>query len=55
LGISVVCHGCGKLLYERTEMILLNRLRRRIDGKCPDCRRKLGVRPLSIEFKSCEK
>ena len=50
LGFSVVCHGCGKLLYEGKEMIPLYRLRYRTDGKCPECKRKLGVRPLSIEF-----
>ena len=50
LGFSVVCHGCGKLLYEGRDLIPLYRLRRRTDGKCPVCGRKLGVDPLSIEF-----
>jgi hypothetical protein len=55
IGFSVVCHGCGKLLYEGRDLIPLYCLRRRTDGKCPVCGRKLGVDPKSIEFKSCEK
>jgi hypothetical protein len=50
MGFSIVCYGCGKLLYQGTEMIPLYRLRRRTDGKCPSCGRKLGVDPISIEF-----
>jgi hypothetical protein len=55
LGFSVVCHGCGKLLYEGRDLIPLYRLRRRTDGKCPACGIKLGVDPISIEFYCCEK
>ena len=50
LVFSVVCHGCGELLYEGRDMIPLWRLRRRTEGKCPGCGRKLGVRPLKVEF-----
>jgi len=32
------------------DMIPLYRLRREIDGRCPKCKRKLAVRPLSISM-----
>jgi hypothetical protein len=54
LGFTVVCHGCGKLLYEGRDLIPLYRLRRRTDGKCPAFGRKLGVDPIKIEFECSE-
>ncbi len=50
MGFSIVCHGCGNVLYDGNDMIPLYRLRRKIDGRCPSCKRKLAVRPLSISF-----
>ena len=45
-----MCHGFGHLLYEGRDMIPLYRLRRRTDGKCPSCKRKLAFHPLRISF-----
>ena len=50
MGFSVVCHECGHVLYEGTDMISLYRLRRKTDGKCPMCKRKLAICPMSIDF-----
>jgi hypothetical protein len=54
MGFSVVGHGCGKLLYQGKDLIPLYRLRRRTDGKCPSCGRKLAIRPLRISFEETE-
>jgi rRNA maturation endonuclease Nob1 len=54
MGFNVVCHGCGKLLYQGRDLIPLYRLRRRTDGKCPACGRKLAIRPLSIKFEESD-
>ncbi|MFC1487995.1 hypothetical protein ACFLRN_09970 [Thermoproteota archaeon] len=54
MGFSVVCHQCGTLLFEGRDMILLYRLRCRIDGKFTSCGRQLGIRPLSINFQNME-
>ena len=54
LGFSVVCHICGQILYEGNDLIPLYRLRRKTDGKCPGCGRKLSVDPLSISFREVE-
>jgi rRNA maturation endonuclease Nob1 len=50
LVFTIVCHGCGKLLYEGREMIPLYRLRKRTYDKCPSCGRTLAFHPLSIEY-----
>jgi len=54
MGFSVVCHDCGKLLHEGRDLIPLYRLRRKTDGKCPDCGIKLSVHPLSIKYQETE-
>jgi len=54
MGFSVVCHGCRKLLYQGRDLIPLYRLRRRTDGRCPGCGRKLSIRPLSISYEKNE-
>jgi rRNA maturation endonuclease Nob1 len=50
MSFIVVCQGCGKILYEGRDMIPLYRLRRKTEGKCPSCGRKLAVDPLSIKL-----
>jgi NAD-dependent SIR2 family protein deacetylase len=50
MGFSIVCHECGQVLYEGEKMILLYKLRNEIDNKCPNCKRKLSLKPLTIEF-----
>ncbi|MFC1486692.1 hypothetical protein ACFLRN_03245 [Thermoproteota archaeon] len=52
MGFSVVCHGCEKNLYEGSDMIPIYRLRKKTNGRCPDCGRKLSIEPLKI---TCEK
>ena len=52
MGFSVVCHGCGKSLYEGSDMIPIYRLRKKTNGRCPGCGRKLSIEPLKI---TCEK
>ena len=34
MGFSIVCNGCGKLLYQGNQMILLYKLRNEIDNRC---------------------
>jgi transposase len=51
MGFSVVCHVCGEILYEGRDMIPLYRLRRKTDGKCPCCGRRLAADPIEIIFK----
>ena len=50
LGFSVMCHSCGHVLYDGFDMIPLYRLRRETDGRCPNCKRKLAVHPLSTSM-----
>jgi len=40
----------GYVLYGGNDMIPFYRLRRKIDGRCPSCKRKLAIRPLSIKY-----
>ena len=54
MGFSVLCNGYGKLLYQGRDLIPLYRLRRRTDGKCPGCGRKLAIRPLSISYEKTD-
>ncbi|MEJ2240862.1 MAG: hypothetical protein P8Y18_01785 [Candidatus Bathyarchaeota archaeon] len=54
MGFSVVCHECGAVLYEGWDMIPLYRLRNKTDGKCPNCGRRLSLRPLSIQLQEHE-
>ncbi len=51
LGFSVVCHGCGEVLYEGRDMIPIYRLMSKYDGRCPACSRKLSATPKTIELK----
>jgi hypothetical protein len=51
--------GFSRLWLQKTpvkgrDLIPLYRLRRRTDGKCLGCGRKLSVRPLSINFEDLE-
>jgi DNA-directed RNA polymerase subunit RPC12/RpoP len=50
MGFSVVCHECGKVLYDGRDMIQLYKLRREIDNKCPNCKRRLALEPIKIEY-----
>ena len=54
MGFSIVCHECGHTLYNGRDMILLYKLRREIDNRCPGCKRKLSLKPLSIKVEDKE-
>ncbi|UCC58924.1 MAG: hypothetical protein JSW14_03225 [Candidatus Bathyarchaeum sp.] len=51
MGFSVVCYGCGQILYEGRDMIPLYRLRAKCNGRCPVCEKQLSISPLSIELR----
>lgn len=53
MSLTIVCNGCGAVLYEGRDMIPLYRLRRKTDGKSPQCGRKLSVTPITIDFDIC--
>jgi hypothetical protein len=50
LGFTVVCHGCGEILYEGRDMIPIYRLMIMHEGRCPSCNRKLSITPKKIEL-----
>ena len=52
MSFTVVCHGCGKILYEGRDMIPLYRLRRKTDGKCPYYKRRLSIDPMSVKVEN---
>jgi hypothetical protein len=51
LSFTIVCHGCGHILYEGRDMIPIYRLMSKLDGRCPACNRKLSATPKEIELK----
>jgi len=50
MGLKIVCHQCNQLLYEGFDLIPFFKLRDKIDGKCPNCKRKLAIRPITVEL-----
>lgn len=48
---QIICHGCGELLYEGTELKPPDEIIQRYNGKCPKCGRKLSMVPTSVEVK----
>ena len=50
MGLKIVCNVCGYVLYEGVELIPFYKLRQEIDNKCPNCKRKLAIRPVSVEL-----
>ena len=50
MGFTIVCNGCGHVLCEGTDMIPFYQLRRDTDNRCPNCQRKLAIRPVKIEM-----
>jgi len=47
----VICHGCGQVLYEGTELKPPDEIIHQHDGKCPNCSKKLSLLPLSVDVK----
>jgi hypothetical protein len=50
MGLKIVCHACSYVLFEGFELIPFFKLRDQLDGKCPNCNRKLAIRPISVEL-----
>ncbi len=50
MGLKIVCHQCNYLLYEGFELIHFFKLRDQLDGKCPNCKHKLAIRPITVEL-----
>lgn len=51
MGLSIVCNGCGNVLYDGVDIIPFYKLRQEIDNKCPKCKRKLAIRPITVELR----
>jgi len=50
MGLKIVCHACDHVLYEGFDLIPFFNLRDKLDGKCPNCKRELAIRPLTVEL-----
>jgi len=50
MGLKIVCHQCSYVLYEGFDLIPFFKLRDELDGKCPNCKRKLAIRPVTVEL-----
>ena len=50
MGLKIVCHACSYVLFEGFELVPFFKLRDELDGKCPNCKRKLAIRPVSVEL-----
>ena len=51
MGLKIVCHQCNHVLYEEFDLIPFFKLRDELDGKCPNCKRKLAIRLVKVEMK----
>ena len=47
----VACQGCGHVLYEGPELRPPDEILHEIDGKCPNCGKKLSFVPIDVEVK----
>ena len=47
----VACQGCGHVLYEGPELRPPDEILHEIDGKCPNCGKKLSLVPIDVEVK----
>ena len=54
MALRLVCHECGKILYEGRDMIPIYMLRKRTEEKCPSCNRKLSIEPLKIIYEKTD-
>ncbi len=50
MGLKIVCHSCGYVLYEEFDLIPFFKLRAELDGRCLKCNRKLSARPVSVQL-----
>jgi hypothetical protein len=47
----VACQGCGHVLYDGPELRPPDEILHGIDGKCPNCGKKLSLVPIDVEVK----
>ena len=47
----VACQGCGHVLYDGPELRPPDEILHEIDGKCPNCGKKLSLVPIDVEVK----
>ena len=48
---KVVCHECGFILYEGSDLKPPDEIIQTCDGKCPKCGKKLSFVPRNVEVK----
>jgi len=60
--VRVICDGCGYILAETLDFdefaykcTLTEYVRKQNEGRCPSCRRKLSLDPISINVKPYKK
>ncbi|MFP3984465.1 MAG: hypothetical protein ACLFU9_00380 [Candidatus Bathyarchaeia archaeon] len=46
---KVHCHKCGTVLYEGRELKPPYEILKDLEGRCPNCHRKLGIIPVTFE------
>lgn len=49
MALTVYCDECGAVLYEGEELKPPYEIVKGLEGRCPSCRRKLSVSPLSFD------
>lgn len=47
----VACQGCGHVLYDGPELRPPDEILHEVDGKCPNCGKKLSLVPIDVEVK----
>jgi hypothetical protein len=47
----VACQGCGHVLYEGPELRPPDEILHEVDGKCPNCGKKLSLVPIDVDVK----
>lgn len=47
----VACQGCGHVLYDGPELRPPDEILHEIDGKCPNCGKKLSLVPIDVDVK----
>lgn len=52
--LRVTCQDCGAVLYEGAELKPPYEIIEILDGKCPNCAKKLAHIPLQVEIKPVE-
>jgi hypothetical protein len=54
MALTILCKGCGTILYEGEEMKPPYDLLSELNGRCPVCERRLSHIPQSFEVKPIE-